>query len=196
MIDLLKHGVRTRERDSLCEFDQVNLPDKTQEALFERIRRKPKVRMELLKCRLSYSEKHLTGGFHPGFCVYCGDFAQCRDHVEPITVSSVYRDYNNAKTVDCCHQCNSAAGQFWAKTIIEKAEYLLGRYSRRYAKLMREPHWEDCEIEQLGWSLRQKITARENLRRIVELKLENLECSASGFMPKPFWQNTGFLVSR
>jgi hypothetical protein len=154
---------------------------------FNQLRKKPELKPKYipLATRQAIDPDKISGGFHPNFCVYCGDFNQCRDHVTPISVESVYREYNRATTVDCCNQCNALAGDRWASTIIEKAEYLLGRYTIRYSKLLREPDWCDEEIQELSGNLREKVRARENLRRLVRLKLENLQISALGYVPTP-----------
>jgi len=125
------------------------------------------------------------GGVHPNFCVYCGDFNQCRDHVIPVSMSSVYRSYDYDETVDCCMMCNSLAGDYPAANIRDKAQYLRHRYIHKYRKLLKIPHWKNGELRELSHNLRNHTKASENLHRLIDRKLDNLVIASLGSLPIP-----------
>lgn len=132
------------------------------------------------------------GGIHPNFCVYCGDFNQCRDHVIPVSYNSVHRDYFTEDTVDCCNICNQLALDYPAQCIEEKSLYLINQYQKKYSKVLNNPKWEDDEIDELSGNLKYKVKASENLKRLIESKLENLHLSSMGTLPKRLKTNIGF----
>ena len=136
-----------------------------------------------------------TGGIHPNFCVYCGDFNQCRDHVIPVRYMSVLRSYNSDDTVDCCHLCNRLALDYPAKCIEEKAYYLINQYQKKFSKILKMPEWENNEIDELSGNLQFKVKATENHRRFIKNKLENLYLSSMGTLPKKLKTNIGFYFS-
>jgi hypothetical protein len=132
------------------------------------------------------------GNIHPNFCVYCGDFNQCRDHVIPVSYNSVYRNYSLEDTVDCCNMCNQLALDYPAQSIEEKSLYLINQYHKKYSKVLNNPKWEDDEIDELSGNLKYKVKASENLKRLIENKLENLHLSSMGTLPKRLKSNIGF----
>jgi hypothetical protein len=124
-----------------------------------------------------------TGGIHPNYCVYCGDFNQCKDHVIPVSYNSVYRDYNRNETVDCCTECNTLAGSYPATSVEDKSTYLLQRYKTKYSKILNLPIWDNSELEQLKGNLKMQVKANENKRRLISKKMEHLRISAMGILP-------------
>ena len=123
------------------------------------------------------------GGIHPNYCVYCGDFNQCRDHVIPVSYNSTHRNYNPNETVDCCNECNRLAGSYPATSVDDKASYLLQRYKTIYSKILNLPLWENSELDQLKGSLKMQVKANENKRRLISKKMEHLRISAMGILP-------------
>jgi predicted nucleic acid-binding Zn ribbon protein len=132
-----------------------------------------------------FQEEKRTGGVHPDYCVYCGDFNQCRDHVIPVSVSHTFRTYNYEDTVDCCMECNKLAGDFSATCIEEKAAFLVKRYQKKYNSILELPKWDNKELDKLDGALRMQIKANENKKRLLTLKINNLELCSYGTMPKP-----------
>lgn len=134
---------------------------------------------------------------HEQFCTYCGDFFQCRDHVIPVAYSDIKRSKSDTKnTVDCCHECNQIAYDYLAFSVREKATFLLTCYQSKYRDLLTTPYWDDEELEELSWSLQQHIKANENLRRLVEAKLDNLKLTSLGASAICIWPNLHFFWAK
>lgn len=115
------------------------------------------------------------------FCVYCGDFYQCRDHVIPLAWLRVYRDYRPGETVYCCMMCNQSAGSYPARNVQDKAFYLIHRYQHKYAKVLALPNWEEDEIDELEGMLKDYIKGNTYLKQVLMRKLENLDLVSLGF---------------
>lgn len=106
-------------------------------------------------------------------CVYCGQPAQCRDHVTPVSYLRVYRNYNPLETVPCCHSCNTLAGDFVAFSIKQKATFLLPKY-RRILNLSRQPRWRESELDELDHGLKDFINNKMSARKILKSQILNL----------------------
>jgi hypothetical protein len=115
------------------------------------------------------------------FCVYCGDFYECRDHLIPVSWLRVYRDYRESETVACCTMCNRLASNYPATSLSDKAFYLLRRYEFKYQKILALPHWDQSEINELKGSLKNRVSRNHFLKELVKCKIENLELVANGF---------------
>lgn len=114
-------------------------------------------------------------------CVYCGDWFQCRDHVIPVSYSSVYRTFNIKETVPCCNTCNLLAGDSVHFSVSSKAEFLIKRYERKFKKVLSLPHWTQEEMDELDYSLAHFVLTRQHLRALIRAKLVNLNLAANGF---------------
>lgn len=118
-------------------------------------------------------------------CVYCGDWFQCRDHLVPASYMQVYRSYAKGTTVKCCHLCNNLAGDFVAFTVGDKAAHIEKRYRKRFKKVLKLPHWDEWELKQLDYGLRDMVIKNQHMKRLILIKLENLELVQAGFEPVP-----------
>jgi hypothetical protein len=115
------------------------------------------------------------------FCVYCGDFYECRDHVVPVSWLRVFRDYREYETVACCFMCNRLAGDYPATSLCDKAFYLLRRYEFKYQKILALPHWDQSEINELKGSLKERVKRNQFLKELLKRKIDNLELVMNGF---------------
>lgn len=131
---------------------------------------------------LSYVMSETTG---TDWCVYCGDYFECRDHVIPVSYQSPHRYYNMGEIVKCCSECNRYLGNNAVHTVQDRADFLKTEYIRRKSKWLRAPHWTEEEIGQLGYSLRTEISKFKANRALYFKKIENLERSAMGYEPLP-----------
>jgi hypothetical protein len=113
-------------------------------------------------------------------CVYCGDYFQCRDHVIPVSYSSVYRSYKPGDTVHCCNRCNSFLSDKAHFTIHDRANYLIDIYRDRHWKDITFPIWEKQELEELGHNLRANVEKRLRLKTLYLNKIRNLELCSQG----------------
>ena len=116
-------------------------------------------------------------------CVYCGDWYQCRDHFIPVSYSSVIRRYRPGDTVKSCNRCNSWLSDKIFPSMEDRSEFLLGRYQKAYAKLLRMPDWSEEEIAELDYTLAALIKSKQYARLIVRAKLANLQLTSIGHNP-------------
>ena len=57
-------------------------------------------------------------------CTYCGDLANTRDHIIPVSYTHGFRVFLGTKWVWCCRECNTLLGNKMFDGIAGKAEYL------------------------------------------------------------------------
>lgn len=119
------------------------------------------------------------------FCVYCGDYYQCRDHVVPVGFTSVYRNFGRGETVHCCNECNHLAGAYVPDSFQDKAAYLLSRYEAKYKKILNQPIWQREEIKELKNGLKRFVESRAAKQRIALGKLRNLDMAWCGYPVEP-----------
>lgn len=115
------------------------------------------------------------------YCVYCGDWSQCRDHVIPVSYSQTYRNYRVGDTVPCCHLCNTLAGDSLHFSVQSKSRYLVDRYLKKFKKVLKIPDWSPSDLRDLDYGLRTFVESRLYLRELVESKLCNLRRVSDGF---------------
>jgi len=135
---------------------------------------------------LSTSHSFYRGDRERGFtlkpyhCIYCGDWYQCRDHIVPILVDAVERSYDPEKTCHCCNLCNKLAGDYWAESIEDKAQHILSRYRRKFRVILFQNSWSDTELDDLMGGLHEFVRSKQNLKRLIEAKIDNLLRVSSG----------------
>lgn len=112
-------------------------------------------RRERLDCR--YREMGRVGDA----CVYCGVESSSWDHVPPLSVVEklidVDIDRSDLRKVPACHECNSILGARHINTIAERRKYILQKLSRKYAKHLRMPQWDDEELSEVSERLAEDI---------------------------------------
>lgn len=131
---------------------------------------------------MSDAQRTMTGAEH---CVYCGDFFECRDHVIPVRYNNVKRDYRSGSTVHCCNRCNGLLGSAAYFTVRERALYLIDRYRRANHSDLTFPDWDEEELESMAPKMRQAIRGRLSKRRLIRLKIDNLERVCLGLEVEP-----------
>lgn len=119
------------------------------------------------------------------YCVYCGDWYECRDHVIPVSWTHTFRNYKPGSTVPCCNLCNQLAGDYVPLSFEDKASFLIARYQRKFAKILRLPHWTDEEIEELDYGLRALVLLNQGRKAILKAKIINLVNVENGGNPYP-----------
>jgi len=105
-------------------------------------------------------------------CSYCGDSANCFDHVVPLSyVFSGKR--TNAKNrsettvVPCCNECNHLLGCSVFPSVSEKAGFLAERIAIRYKRILNAPYWSEEDYNELSGRLKQAIKAKQAKRQVV-----------------------------
>lgn len=125
-------------------------------------------------------------------CAYCGDLAVARDHV----VSQAYRkamgmpnNFSKNYTVPSCKECNSTLRDLELFTIGERAEYLLGKYTEKYKKLLNAPKWSEEELSSMGENMRAFVKYKAAESDYFRLRIENLkEASGMHIGPIQYWE--------
>ena len=85
-------------------------------------------------------------------CTYCGQRATTLDHVVPViyTQSAPRKrkrpSYSREKVVPACAECNSLLSSIGYFSISERANYLIGRISRRHKKTLSMPSWTEDDL--------------------------------------------------
>lgn len=111
-------------------------------------------------------------------CTYCGAPANALDHVIPVSYDFNSRKaakYSKDITVPCCSECNTKLSNTWLPTIAERAEHLADKYRKKYKKLLKSPHWEQWEIENLSGFLRKNVESNMALKEDIQNRLNHLD---------------------
>lgn len=109
----------------------------------------------------------------PHYCNYCkSNKAQHREHVIPQSYSN---NHSFRGTIWSCEECNTLLGNIAYHTIETRAAYLHGRIKQKYSKLLKSPIWTKEELKEMGRSMKTYIKHQEQLKKIVLLRLTNLE---------------------
>jgi hypothetical protein len=99
-------------------------------------------------------------------CVYCGQRANSRDHVQARSHVASLLDlvkFHGLTTVPSCMECNALAGAKVFPTLGAKRRYIQRVLRKRYQKVLKMPDWTEQELEKIECpSL--KATIREGLR--------------------------------
>lgn len=107
-------------------------------------------------------------------CTYCGDYAQCRDHVIPVNFLSVARSYSPTKNwiVPSCNDCNTMAGSKVFFSVPEKARYIKSRFERRHSKILKHPEWSQEELNDVSYQIREMVWGGLVAKRVAKERLE------------------------
>lgn len=108
------------------------------------------------------------------FCHYCGMPALALDHVPPLNaLPSLLMEYDklNYLKVPCCNECNIIGADHPHLDIIERQKYIKQKLKEKYQKYIKSPDWEDYEIEELGYRMRQLIEASMSIKYLVAYRL-------------------------
>ncbi len=109
-----------------------------------------------------------------GLCVYCGEFADTKDHFTPVSAMAIFeslrRTARGAFLFPACRNCNSIASNKVFKTVGQKRRYIQERLLEKYGNILYYAEWTDEELDDdIGPSLRLHILRgqfeRDKLRR-------------------------------
>lgn len=101
-------------------------------------------------------------------CFYCGDPAECFDHVPPICRVSDYESFGLAHPrylkVPACHECNTLAGSEVQESILERNEVVKAALRRKHRRVLASPEWDadDFANAALRGRLRHYVKSRTN----------------------------------
>lgn len=113
------------------------------------------------------------------FCNYCGEPADTRDHLIPVSASSFSSTgtINNrhakkyGETVWSCQECNSLLGSRLLPSVEARATVVAKALTRRYSKLLQAPVWDADELAEIGPSLRSSILADAERKRRIKVRI-------------------------
>lgn len=107
-------------------------------------------------------------------CFYCNEYAHTIDHVPAVSIVRFYPQYKRYK-VKCCSTCNSILGNSFLNTFKSRCEFLIKRYTKRFARLINMPIWEREEIEELKGSLSKYIKIEQRNKILALDKINYLK---------------------
>jgi 5-methylcytosine-specific restriction endonuclease McrA len=109
-------------------------------------------------------------------CVYCGQPADTRDHVPPISRCGDYEALKLTKPkylkVPACKNCNSIASNSLQETIFSRIEFVKDSLIKKYAKKYGAVEWDQCEIDDLGPNLKSHIKKGERMNKLIRSRVE------------------------
>ena len=133
------------------------------------------------RARYKAMETHYKVLWSGNKCYYCGDKAETFDHIPALSVTysrgidALNRHKVRCWKVRCCTECNSIAGDKPHLFPQTRAEYLYSKYLKRYRKVLEGHHWEEDELDELGYSLKCYILAHDNIQEWMERRMEYME---------------------
>lgn len=104
------------------------------------------------------------------FCFYCGCYGESKDHVPPICYQ--FEIGNEQRIlVRACILCNTLLGTRAFFTLLQRCDYLLSRYGKKYIRVLSIPAWTQEEIEELSGKLRRSVILGIKKKKFIEEKL-------------------------
>lgn len=107
-------------------------------------------------------------------CVQCGERASGTGYALPaLAERTLFRAMGSMKIqgVPACPECAEYAKLSSARTLGGQRRFIAARLSERYDRLLQIPRWYAEEIEELGYNLRQTVTAGLDRRQWLERRL-------------------------
>jgi hypothetical protein len=111
-------------------------------------------------------------------CIYCGaPNASTKDHVPPITVAASLPvdDLPPLLLYPCCEECNSLLGDRFLLTVEERSDFIAGALRKRYARALKQAHFEEDELEEFGPGLRSMLQTTQRVGDVVRQRIAHAE---------------------
>lgn len=112
-------------------------------------------------------------------CAYCGDRAECREHLTPYSwVEREIRSNPGGEhdlwtwIVPACNQCNGIASDGLFRSPQAKRDFIQERLRAKYPDAFVHDAWSDDEYDDLGPSLRQFVMAKQAENEIARMRVE------------------------
>lgn len=128
-------------------------------------------------------------------CIYCGESAECRDHVIPFCYNNSTGkrkeiDYHSENVVPACNECNGYLGSQFITNIAERALYLANRLKIKNKKLLKTPDWSKEELEDLSANMRNTIQALQFKKGLLKDKISHMQNMSYNhtLAPKDYWE--------
>ena len=115
-------------------------------------------------------------------CYYCGQSADSIDHVIPqyllrqlvaLGDMEITKDIlrQRALKVWACRECNCLLGSSFQDSLVERKQFVKEKLKKKYRKVIELPKWDDDELNEMGYFLRQYI---ENAARLKEFIVQRI----------------------
>jgi 5-methylcytosine-specific restriction endonuclease McrA len=116
-------------------------------------------------------------------CTYCGLPADTEDHIVPMSLlarieglstdvrAEILAELPMLIRVYACRQCNSVLGNRVYRGIVDRRDAVKDYLRRKHKRLLKSPDWTDEEIDQLGYTLRDHVKNRMELKKVVKARL-------------------------
>ena len=115
-------------------------------------------------------------------CYYCGQRADSVDHVIPKSMLrqlAALGDAQITKTVLrkralkvwACRECNCLASDSFQDSLVERRNFVKAKLRKRYRKILAIPKWEESELEELGYVLRQHVELYARIKEWIKLRI-------------------------
>jgi hypothetical protein len=109
-------------------------------------------------------------------CVYCGEPANCKDHVPPISKVDDYRTLHLTNemylTLHSCRECNGIASDTLNVTPFDRQTYIHDALRKRYRRHLEQPEWSDRELEGMSTEFKRFIKAGMNFSDLMWERLD------------------------
>jgi len=107
-------------------------------------------------------------------CIYCGDIANHKHHYqESVSNSGKKRLYARAEVLPACSECNEFLGTKNPE-YPECCLYLYNKIKDKHSNFLKQPDWDEEELEEMSPRFRKNIIAHINERNIHKKRLDNL----------------------
>lgn len=115
---------------------------------------------------------------NPYECEYCGSNVEIhRDHIIPQSYSGhtsfIDSDYN--PMVYCCKSCNVILGNRGPHDFAGRANFIYKRLLEKNGDLLKIPDWTDDDYKGMNPKFAKKIKVKEEKKKILRNRLENLD---------------------
>jgi hypothetical protein len=119
-----------------------------------------------------------VAGLPPATCLYCGQWADTRDHLVPTAVAD-RQVRHSVPAVPACHECNCLLSDRFLPDVKARRLFIAQRLAARYQKLLRIPEWAPADLAELGPKLRRHIQSDLAKKRHTLLRIAWAEGEAT-----------------
>lgn len=106
----------------------------------------------------------------PDVCVYCGFWAETKDHLVPRGWSGDV-DRSWVFTVPACRECNLGIGSKWAPTITERRSVAHKFIRRKYRRHLAQDRFTQEDLDEMGRNLRSLIESGMQVGELTRKRL-------------------------
>ena len=117
-----------------------------------------------------------------GLCVYCGSFAEQRDHLLPLPWSGK-AVRSMVPTVPSCGHCNRTISDFSSPLIIERSFLVATRIRKKFRRELRIVDKAENNLLEYGIGLQTNLRARQFERQRLRARLSILDCGGLPEVP-------------